>query len=194
MFDSTAQARDAMDADHDGSVIRDADVLAVPDEGVYGYVAMAWPVAVTAEAGLFCALSEDAGLWPRYAAAATEAAYLAYVCKRAGSLADAPAAVRDHWDAMVDGHARPPWARQPQHGMPTRSAATEQAWQASPEGQARAAQDAAYATYAPNLDQAAFLASLATPFWHGVAMAADDDCGSPDCDYPCPVATGGAVA
>lgn len=66
--------------------IRDGDVLAVPSEGVYGFLYEAWPVAVTAEHGQFHAVADmDAFLAdnPQYAGAVAASRAMADAAKEA---------------------------------------------------------------------------------------------------------------
>jgi hypothetical protein len=46
-FDSTGDAYDASQCDENA---HDGDILAIPDEGVWGILFKAWPVAVTTSA------------------------------------------------------------------------------------------------------------------------------------------------
>jgi hypothetical protein len=80
-FDSTGDAYDASQCDENA---HDGDILAIPDEGVWGILFKAWPVAVTNECGAFHQLAEG-GTWDdfeggRYAAAAAEALRLSASC------------------------------------------------------------------------------------------------------------------
>lgn len=58
-FDSSGEAYDASQCSDD---ISDGDVLAVPAEGVVGFLFEAWPVAVTSAVGEFHAARDLAGM------------------------------------------------------------------------------------------------------------------------------------
>jgi hypothetical protein len=56
-FESTGEAYDATQTD---DAIKDGDVLVVPSENVVGFLAKAWPVALSAEHGAFHTLEDGA--------------------------------------------------------------------------------------------------------------------------------------
>lgn len=99
-FDSTGTGYDRTQVDDD---IHDGDVLAVPSEGVYGFLYQAWPVAITVERGEFHAITDlDVFLAdnPQYATGAAQARHLA---ERAGrSCVPAAAAVPSATQMLTD--------------------------------------------------------------------------------------------
>lgn len=50
VFESSAGSYDRTQCDDD---IDDGDVLAIPSEGIFGFLLSAWPVAISAESGEF---------------------------------------------------------------------------------------------------------------------------------------------
>lgn len=91
--------------------IKDGDVLAVPGEGVYGFLYEAWPVAVTETRGEFHAVTDwDAFLaeYPQYEAPAAQARALAAKATAAHAPKPGPAPmvspeVFDRLQALVPG-------------------------------------------------------------------------------------------
>jgi len=75
-FDSTGEAYDQTQCD---DTIHDGDVLAIPSEGVYGFLYQAWPIAVTEQHGDLHSANLEGLLAdnPQYVAAADQAKALA---------------------------------------------------------------------------------------------------------------------